>query len=110
MSIGNTGPGITRPEAPYGVSFAIDELVSARDWAAQRRLGMTLLLDSVVDGAEFEEMIVITTADRRRRLLMVWRRPSEVIAQLIGRMPRAFADVTSALDAMLPATQRRFWL
>ncbi len=99
-----------RRNAPYGLSFAIEELQAARCWAERQRLALTVALDRVVDGAEFEEMLLFQTRDRRRRVLTLWRTEAGVAGQKAGCLPTAYASLADALRAAgTHAKQRRFW-
>ena len=99
-----------RGGAPYGLSFAIEELHEARRWAELHRLTMTVALDRVIDGAEFEEMLLVVTRDRRRRVLTLWRTEAGVVAQPVGCLPSGYGCLTDALRAVAGlAPRRRFW-
>jgi hypothetical protein len=103
----------SRHRAPYGLAFPLAELVFVRDWAEQRSLTMSVLLDQVFDGAEFEELILIRGGGRNRRALTVWRTDASIVAQAAGACPRAFTGVAPALAHYLAlleaaAPRRRF--
>jgi hypothetical protein len=97
--------------SPYGLAFSIEELILVRSWAEQRDLRLTVALDHVVDGAEFEEMLIIAPHNRQRRTLSIWRTNAGVFAQTPAGRPRTFATVKEMLEAIRPAPSRRkSWL
>ena len=67
---------------PYGLAFTLADLVVARKWAEQRNLHMNVVLDAIIDGSEFEEMLVIAPEGSARRTLTIWRTADTVYAQL----------------------------
>jgi hypothetical protein len=107
------------PKAPYGQAFPLHELVFMCDGARQRGLRMTILLDQVLDGAEFEELVMIRSAGRAGRPghdVSLWRTAHCVIAQAAGRQPKAFGGICAAMDHALsnlpgaaPARRRFSW-
>ena len=99
------------PAAPYAIAFSIEELILVRSWAEQRGLHLTIATDQVVDGAEFEEMLVVAPAGRQRRTLTLWRTRTTVFAQTSHGRPRAFDTLKDLLDCLRPARQPRLgWL
>jgi hypothetical protein len=90
-----------RHRAPYGLAFPLAELVFVRDWAEKRGLTMSVLLDQVLDGAEFEELILIRGRGPNRRALTIWRSAASIVAQAAGACPRAFTGVEPALAHFL---------
>lgn len=98
-----------RRAAPFGLSFGIDDLLAARGWAEARRLRMQVVLDRVIDGAEFEEMLLLLAADGRRRIATVWRTEGGIVSQAPGRMPRLFSGMAEALGALAPPRRRRWF-
>ncbi len=93
--------------APYAVAFSIEDLILVRSWAEQRSLHLTISTDQVLDGAEFEEMLILAPRNRQRRTLTMWRTQASVFAQTPHGRPRAFATVKDLLDALRPAQQRQ---
>ena len=91
--------------APYAVAFSIEDLILVRSWAEQRSLRLTVATDQVLDGAEFEEMLIIAPPNRQRRTLTVWRTQAGVFAQTPYSRPRSFATVRDLLDSLRPAQQ-----
>jgi hypothetical protein len=88
-----------RAKAPYGLAFPVHELVFIRAWAETRGLTLCVLLDQVLDGAEFEEMLLIRGLVKSRRALTLWRvSGGGVVAQSEGGQPRAFGGVHAALS------------
>ena len=88
-----------RARSAYGLAFPVHELVFIRAWAEKRGLGMRILLDQVLDGAEFEEMLMIRGLVQSRRALTVWRVcGGGVVTQTEGGQPRVFDGVHSALS------------
>jgi len=91
------GTALSRHGVPYGLSFAVPDLMFVRDWVQRREFHLSILLDQVLDGAEFEELLLIRAKLRGRRALTLWRTGSHVIAQAAGGQPRAFSGVQPAL-------------
>ena len=89
--------------APYAIAFSIEELILVRSWATQKKLRLFVSTDQVLDGAEFEEVLVIVPQGRQHRNLTLWRTPTTVFAQLPQGRPRAFATLKDALEALRPA-------
>lgn len=92
---------VLRHPQPYAVAFSLADLVLVRAWAVQRGLSMTVLLDQVIDGAEFEELLLIRGAGASRRALTIWRTAGAVIAQAAGAQPRGFSGIQPALAHFL---------
>ena len=99
-----------RPAAPYAIAFSIEELILVRSWAEQRGLRLTIATDHVVDGAEFEEMLIMAPPGRQRRTLTLWRTRTAVFAQTPYGRPRTFDTLKDLLDCLRPARQRAGWL
>ncbi len=93
--------------APYAIAFSIEELLLARSWAAQRGLLLSIATDQVVDGAEFEELLIIAPPGRERRTLTLWRTGTAVYAQTPRGRPRMFGSLRALLDSLLPARPAR---
>jgi hypothetical protein len=99
MHADSPGRAPGRTKAPYGLAFPVHELVFIRAWAEKRGLSMHVLLDQVLDGAEFEEMLLIRGLVKSRRALTVWRvSGGGVVAQSEGGQPRVFGGVHAALS------------
>ena len=97
---------VARFKSPYGLAFPLRELIYARSWAERRGAVMTILLDQVLDGAEFEELLLIRRApppaNAVTRLaavpaLTLWRSETEIVAQQSGRVLKRFTGVQLAL-------------
>jgi len=69
-----------------------------RDGAARCGLRMTILLDQVMDGAEFEEVVLIRPSQRPHRAVTVWRTATCIVAQAAGRQPMAFGGIRAAMN------------
>jgi hypothetical protein len=96
---------------PYGPAYAIEDLMAVRSWARQRQLRLHVALDQVIEGLEFEEMLILFTPDRRRRVLTLWRTRNCVFAQSADARPQPFFTVHHALEAWrAPAGRRLAWL
>ena len=88
-----------RTAAPYGLAFPVHELVFIRAWSEKRGLAMRIMLDQVLDGAEFEEMLLIRGLVKSRQSLTLWRiSGGGVVAQTEGGQPRVFDGVHAALS------------
>ncbi len=93
-----------RTKAPYGLAFPVHELVFIRAWAEKRGLSMKVLLDQVLEGAEFEEMLLVrglvpSRHSPSRGSLTLWRvSGGAVVAQAQGGQPRVFGGVHAALS------------
>jgi hypothetical protein len=90
-------PAGSRPIVPYGISFAVADLVAVRDWAARHNLNMEVLLDHVLDGAEFEELLLLRGVGGAKRILTLWRVAGAILAQQSGTHPLAFTTMGPAL-------------
>ncbi len=95
----------------YGLAFAVEDLVMLRNWAEQRRLRLTVALDRVIDGVEFEEMLVVAPPAGRRRTLTLWRTHEAIFAQTPAGAPESFDTMQDLLDQLRPARAAKFgWL
>jgi hypothetical protein len=102
-------PAAVRPKTIYGEAFPLPELAFMRNGAARNGLRMTILLDQVLDGAEFEEVVLIRPSFRPHRAVTVWRTANCIIAQAAGGQPKAFGGIRAAMDhvfASLPCSAR----
>ena len=98
-------------KAAYGLAFTIEDLVVVRDWAQRRRLRLAIALDRTLDGAEFEEMLVLSPAHGNRSTLTVWRTEDGVFAQAPHGVPHRFATIPELLSQLRPVRSRRVaWL
>ncbi len=95
--------------APYGLAFAIEDLVAARSWAEQRHLKLSVVLDCTMDGAEFEELLVIAPPGARHRTMTVWRTQDGVCAQTPSGQPHSFATMADLLGHIRPIPRRTPW-
>ena len=109
-------PADIRQKAIYGEAFPLPELVFMRDGAGRRGLRMTILLDEVLDGAEFEEGVLIRPTFRPHRAVTVWRTANCIVAQAAGGQPKAFGGIRAAMDhafaslpCAAPSTGRFSW-
>jgi hypothetical protein len=93
--------------APYAIAFAIEELLLVRSWAQQRGLHLTIATDQVRNGAEFEEMLILTSKGRQPPSLMIWRTANAVFAQTPQSRPHGFATLKELLAALHPAQKAR---
>ena len=92
---------------PYAQAFAIEELLMVRGWCERRGLLMTVVLDQVLDHAEFEEMLVLSPPDRTKRAVTIWRTPGSVLLHVPKGRPYAFHTVQAALASLRPARRKR---
>jgi hypothetical protein len=90
-------PATARHRTPYGLSFQVHELVFVRQWAEHQGLTMRVKLDQVIDGAEFEELLMISGPGQGRQALTLWRTDQSFIAQPSSGQPRGFTCVKLAL-------------
>jgi hypothetical protein len=98
-----------RPKTLYGQAFPLHELLFMRDGAGRRGLHMNILLDQVLDGAEFEELVMIRPTGRPYRAATLWRTAHCIVAQAAGAEPKAFGGIRAAMDhvlASLPGAAR----
>jgi len=104
-------PAESRPSLPYGISFTVTDLVAVRDWAARHGVAMEVLLDQVLDGAEFEELLLLRGPGGAQRAVTIWRATGAIIAQQAGARPLAFTAIGPALTycatLLAPPTRRR---
>ncbi len=105
-----------RTKAPLGLAFPVHELVFIRAWSEKRGLSMKVLLDQVLEGAEFEEMLLVrglvpSRQALSRQSLSLWRiAGGAVVAQADGGQPLVFGGVHAALShagAMFTLTPSR---
>jgi len=102
---------LPRVTAPYAIAFSIEELLLVRSWAQQRDLALAVATDQVLNGAEFEEMLIVSPQSRDRRTLTIWRTQTAVFAQTPQSKPRAFDSMRELLAALRPARKRHTtWL
>jgi hypothetical protein len=97
-----TQPYIALRQDPYGLAFSVTDLVLVRDWAEQRQLHLLVVLDRVMDGLEFEEMLILTPRRRRHGTLAIWRTRCGIFAQTSRTAPVRFSDLRQALDSHAP--------
>ncbi len=98
--------------APYGLSFGIEELKTIHFWADKSNFRLAIVLDQVVEGAEFEEMLVLSENSSRCRSVTLWRTASSVIVQAQHSRPNAFRTMRDALSSIKvrnPARPARRW-
>lgn len=96
---------------PGGVAFPLSELVGVRDWAARLGLGLSIRLDQVLDGVEFEEVALISAPAQGPRTVgprtvVLWRTCDAVVVQAAGGQPLVFSAMPAAL-AYVAARFRR---
>ena len=99
--------------APYGLSFAVEELTSIQFWADQADFRLAIILDQVSDGVEFEEMLVLHENSGRKRSVTLWRTASSVILQAPHCRPAPYRTVRDALASIrikAPGRPARRWL
>ena len=102
---------ISAVKTAYGLAFAVEDLVMLRNWAEQRQLRLTVALDRVIDGAEFEELLVVKPLAGRRVTLTLWRTKDGIFAQTAASAPQAFHTMQDVLDQLRPArTGKQGWL
>ena len=95
----------------YGLAFDVEDLVMLRNWAAQRRLHLGIALDRVIDGVEFEELLVVAPPAGRRRTLTLWRTKDGIFAQPAVGAPQSFASMQDLLDQLRPVRAAKLgWL
>jgi hypothetical protein len=99
-------PADIRRATIYGESFPLHELAFMRDGAGRHGLRMTILLDQVLDGAEFEEVVLIRPTFRPHRAVTVWRTANCIIAQAAGGQPKAFGGIRAAMDHVFTSLPR----
>ena len=86
-----------RLRTPYGLAFPVAELELVRGWAERQGLRMAVRLDQVLDGAEFEELLMISAPGHARQALSLWRTDHSIIGQAAGGHPKGFTGVHLAL-------------
>lgn len=92
--------------ATLGISFPVSELLMVRDWAARHGMIMQIVTDHVLNGAAFEELLLLRNAATCERLLCLWRRSEEVVAQRPSTRPQGFRSLDAALAALTPVPAR----
>jgi len=92
---------------PYGLAFSIEELLLVRNWGEKRGLELKIALDQTLDGAEFEEMLILARPACAKRVLTLWRTFGSVFIQAPNGLPRAFTNLPEALEAVRPVQGKR---
>lgn len=95
---------------PYAVAFSIEELLLVRSWAEQRGLHLSIATDQVINGAEFEEMLILAAPGRQTRTLTLWRTPTAVFGQTPHSRPRAGETLKDVLATLRPVQKSRLSL
>ncbi len=90
-----------------GIAFPLLELAGLRQWAAARRVKMTIQLDRVTGDAHDEEVVWLGEADRRGAIAL-WRTASGIICQHPEAPPSFHPDLSRALAAI--AVRRSPWI
>ena len=93
--------------SPYGLSFKVEDLMIVQGWALRSGLLLRIRLDQTLEGREFEELLIISGFDRRRRMLTLWNVGSGFMAQVPHGRPRPYASVAEALNTLEPRAPRR---
>ena len=94
--------GVSTVKTAFGIAFAVEDLVMLRNWAEQKRLRLTIALDRVIDGSEFEELLMVAPPAGRRRTLTLWRTQDGIFAQTSAGAPQGFATMQDLLDQLRP--------
>jgi len=94
-------------QSAYGLAFAIEDLVMLRSWAEERTLLLTIALDRTLDGAEFEELLVLAAPDAPQPTLTLWRTQDGIFAQTPTGRPQGFASLHQLLENIRPIRSRR---
>lgn len=89
-----------RAARPEGLAFDIPDLMMMRGWADYHNLPLTLSLDTVIDGAEYEEYVIIGDGQRCWHL---WRLADGIAVRSAGSKAVLFAEMPDALDLLIPA-------
>jgi hypothetical protein len=107
-------PNRVRPA--HGLAFPVHELVFMHAWSQGQGLTMSILLDQVLNGAEFEEMVLVRGRGARGRALTLWRvAAGGVVVQAEGGAPHVFGGIHTALShagalfAAMPARVPSVW-
>ena len=87
---------------PAGLAFDIPDLVMLQGWAEFHDLVMTLSLDTVIAGADYEEFVVLRDAARPGLSWQMWRSADGIAVQTNAGKPRLFALMTEALELLIP--------
>ncbi len=93
---------ICRRHPLVGLSFSVSELVTAVAWAERHGLALSVLLDRVIDEAEYEEMLVLEGRPQNFAQHVLWRTNTAVFEQHAGAPPRAFRSLHGALRSLVP--------
>jgi hypothetical protein len=92
----------TRRQKAFGLAFAIEDLSDIRHWAQSHQMTMLVVLDHVLNGVEYEEMVVLSAAEQRDRRILLWRSFGTVFVQTVKGSPRGFTTVPRALNFLSP--------
>ncbi len=100
----------TAATPPYGLSFSLEDLIEAKEWTERLQFSLCVVLDHVIEGAEFEEVVVIGSADNRRRILTIWNTGAALYTQVPQGRPRMHATMAQALESVhIRSTRRQPW-
>ena len=90
-------------KTPTGVSFAIPDLLLVQAWAEFHELAVTIELDAVADGDEYEEIIGLSHTHSTFRRWMIWRSCDGIVVQPMMGRPMLFDCMADALEVLIPA-------
>jgi hypothetical protein len=88
---------------PYGTAFSVPELMLLQAWAEFHRLRVVIELDNILDGAEFEEVVVLYGPSSRFRRWTLWRNPESIVIQPANGRCIRFACIQDVLESMIPS-------
>jgi hypothetical protein len=97
----------TGQQRAYGFAFAIEDLSDIRRWAQSHHLTMLVVLDHILNGVEYEEMVVLSAVGQRDARIMLWRTFGTVFVQTAQDSPRGFTTVPRALSFLAPPPAAR---
>jgi len=97
----------TASKPPYGLSFSLEDLVAAKEWTERLQLSLRVVLDHVMENAEFEEVLIVSSVGTQRRILTLWNTGLAIHAQAPQGRPRSFGTMAQALESARPRSGRR---
>ena len=92
----------TSVKTPTGLSFAVPDLLMLRGWSDFHDLRMTIELDVVADGDEYEELLGLYDANRAFRRWMIWRSCDAIVVQPTMGRAMVFDNMSDVLEILIP--------
>lgn len=86
-----------------GIAFTVPELLMLTAWAEFHGLRLVIELDHCIDGAEYEEVAALYSADSQLRQWTLWRAADAIVAEpMVGAGFRE-PCISDVLQRVMPA-------